>query len=337
MDSAQKQRPTQRLIDASRRPINYLRVSVTDRCNLRCRYCAPAEPRRIKREQLLTLEEIHRAVRIAVQLGIDKIRLTGGEPLVRKGIPDLIARLGQISEIQDIALTTNGTLLSRFGRQLRLAGLKRLNISLDTLDRAKFRNLTGSDSFDKVWDGIRDAVDLGFSPVKINTVVMKGFNDDEVRNLAELTLNNPFHIRFIEYMPIGTQPDLMQRHFVSIAKIREKLEELGRLQPVEPSIGDGPAQRFRYEGALGEIGLIGSMTAHFCGQCNRLRLTSTGNLRPCLLSDEEVNLIDALRSDAGDEEIRDIFLDVVAKKHPEHRLNFQCRRALRSQMFSIGG
>ena len=334
---AMQETQTPSLMDRSRRPINYLRISVTDRCNLRCRYCAPAEPKRIERENLLTLEEIHRLVRIAAGLGINKIRLTGGEPLVRKGITELIERLGRIEEIHDIALTTNGTLLSQFGRQLREAGLKRLNISLDTLDPARFRTMTGFDRFDKVWQGILLSEELGFHPIKINTVVMKGFNDDEVQKLAALTLKYPFHIRFIEYMPIGTRPDQAHQYSVSIAQIRNELEKTGKLLPVQHTRGDGPAVRFRYEGAPGEIGLIGSMTAHFCSQCNRLRLTSTGHLRPCLLSDDQVNVIDALRRGAGDDEIRQIFLDVVARKRPEHGLSFQCGQALQSQMVSIGG
>lgn len=325
------------LVDGSRRPINYLRISVTDRCNLRCRYCAPKGFRHIPRDQLLTLEEIHRLVRIAAGMGINKIRLTGGEPLVRKGVPDLIARLDGIEEIEDIALTTNGTLLTRYAERLRQAGLKRLNISLDTLDRDKFRQMTGQDGFDKVWEGIQTAARLGFAPIKINTVVMRGFNDDEVERLAELTLRYPFHVRFIEYMPIGTQPHLAHRHSVSIAEVRARLETRGELLPVQNNLGDGPAKRFRYADAPGEIGLIGSMTAHFCGQCNRLRLTSTGHLRPCLLSDDQVNVIDPLRQGAGDDEIRRIFMAVVRRKRPEHQLDFKSRQALQCQMVSIGG
>jgi cyclic pyranopterin phosphate synthase len=325
------------LIDAHRRPINYLRVSVTDRCNLRCRYCTPLEPNHVKREQLLTLEEIHRLIRIAAQLGMNKIRLTGGEPLVRKGIPELIQRIGQIKEIQDIALTTNGTLLPTYGERLRQAGLNRVNISLDTLDREKFRSLTGFDSFDKVWKGIMTAMDLGFDPIKINVVVMKDFNDQEIEDLARLTFRYPFHIRFIEYMPIGIKPYLVHQYSVTVTEIEKRLQKIGPLMPVQSSRVDGPAKRFRFQGAMGEIGLIGSMTAHFCAQCNRLRLTSTGCLRPCLLSDEQVDVMGALRGGADDEKIEKIFKDIVSQKKLKHHLNFDAQEALQSKMVNIGG
>lgn len=325
------------LVDSYHRRINYLRISITDRCNLRCRYCAPSAPRRIDRQNLLTLEEIHRLVTIGTRMGINKVRLTGGEPLVRKGVTSLIRNLAQLPSIKDVSLTTNGTLLSRFAQPLRDAGLKRLNISLDTLDREKFRRMTGFDSITKVWDGIMDAAALGFDPIKINTVVMKGYNDDEIETMALLTIKYPFHVRFIEYMPIGTQPHLSHHHFVSIDRIRRRLEKIGALARVQPGCADGPAQRFRFDNAKGEIGLIGSMSSHFCGTCNRLRLTSTGHLRACLLSDEQTNVIDPMRQGATDDELESLFLDVVSRKKREHQLSFQCQQSLHSHMVSIGG
>ena len=325
------------LQDSFQRQIRYLRISVTDRCNLRCRYCAPSAPERIDRRQLLTLEEIHRLVRVATRLGIHKVRLTGGEPLVRNGIVDLIGYLARLNDLQDIALTTNGTLLKRFGRPLKEAGLRRLNISLDTLDREKFRALTGVDLFDTVWEGIMTAAELGFAPIKINTVVMKGYNDDEIESLAQLSRRYPFHMRFIEYMPIGTRPDTVHAQFYPAARIRERLEAIGDLVPVEHAGFDGPAQRLRFRDGVGEIGLIASMSAHFCGTCNRLRLTSSGHLRPCLLSDEQVSILEPLRRGATDEELETIFLGVAAIKKREHLLSFNGHCGVRGQMVNIGG
>jgi GTP 3',8-cyclase len=329
--------PEHSLQDPFQREIRYLRISVTDRCNLHCRYCAPSQPERIDRHQLLTLEEIYRLVKIATRLGIRKVRLTGGEPLVRKGIVELIECLGRLSELEDIALTTNGTLLKRFGRQLKDAGLRRLNISLDTLDRERFRLLTGVDLFHTVWEGIMTAADLGFAPIKINTVVMKGYNDNEIEALAQLSRKYPFHMRFIEYMPIGTRPDMVHGQFYPAASIRERLEAIGDLVPVAHGGFDGPAQRLRFKDGLGEIGLIASMSAHFCGTCNRLRLTSSGHLRPCLLSDEQVSIIEPLRQGATDEELTAIFRSVAALKKREHLLSFNGPCGLRGQMVHIGG
>ncbi len=326
-----------RLQDSFQRDIRYLRISVTDRCNLRCRYCAPAAPERIDRRQLLTLEEIHRLVKVATSLGIRKVRLTGGEPLVRNGIIDLIGCLSGLKDLRDIALTTNGTLLKRFGRPLKETGLRRLNISLDTLDREKFRVLTGVDLFDTVWEGIMLAADLGFAPIKINTVVMKGYNDDEIESLAQLSRRYPFHMRFIEYMPIGTRPDTVHNQFYPAGRIRERLEALGDLAAIEHDGFDGPAQRLRFKDGVGEIGLIASMSAHFCGTCNRLRLTSSGHLRPCLLSDEQISIIEPLRRGATDQELETIFMHVASMKKREHLLSFNGHCGLRGQMVHIGG
>jgi cyclic pyranopterin phosphate synthase len=327
----------QQLQDAFNRHISYLRVSVTDRCNLRCRYCAPANPEHIARRDLLSLEEIYRLICIATRLGIRKVRLTGGEPLVRKGIVDLIGCLARKTELQDIALTTNGTLLSRFGSQLKEAGLRRLNISLDSLKSEKYSRLTGADLFHEVWTGIMKAAELGFAPIKINTVVMKGYNDDEIEALAHLSRRYPFHIRFIEYMPIGTQPHMVHKQFYPADLIRKRLEAMGEMVSVAHSGFDGPAQRFRFKDGIGEIGLITSMSAHFCGSCNRMRLTASGHLRPCLLSDEQINIIEPLRRGADDAELVGIFRSVAARKKPEHLLTFEGGCTLKGQMVRIGG
>lgn len=326
-----------RLVDSFQRSVSYLRISVTDRCNLHCRYCAPFNPLHLDREQMLSLEEIYRLAHIGTQLGITKIRLTGGEPLVRHGIIDFIERLSNLPGLQDLGLTTNGTLLAEKCVALKKAGLNRINISLDTLQRDKFRELTGADLFQQVWSGIMASAELGFQPLKINTVMMKGFNDNELEDIAALSLRYPFHIRFIEYMPIGTDPLAAERHFMSIADLEARLGRMGHLIPITAQDHDGPAQRFRFEGAPGEIGLIGSMSAHFCRTCNRLRLTAAGQLRPCLLSDDQVDIITPLRQGASDKDLEAIFIQAVASKRGEHRLTFGRDQILQTKMVSIGG
>lgn len=325
------------LVDSLHRPVNYLRFSVTDRCNLRCRYCAPSMPKRLASENLLSTGEIHRLVGIGVGLGITKIRLTGGEPLIRPGITGLVERLHQLSDIRDISLTTNGTMIAAKSIRLKQAGLRRINISLDTLDREKFRRLTGLDLFSEVWKGIMTSAEVGFDPVKINTVVMKDFNGDEIEAMAGLALKYPFHVRFIEYMPIGTDPASARRHFLSVEEIERRLSRMGRLIPVAHEKNDGPAVRYRFEGAPGEIGLIGSMSRHFCGSCNRMRLTAGGHLRPCLLSEDQVDIMTPLRSGATDEEIAALFVQALAKKRGEHGLGFTRNQVLPTKMVSIGG
>ncbi len=324
-------------MDSFARRVDYLRISVTDRCNLRCRYCAPAMPPPLDTDELLSLEEIYRLIRIGTGLGIRKVRLTGGEPLCRKGLDGLIRQVRTNSAIEDISLTTNATLLAGQAAALKEAGLGRINISLDTLDREKFTELTGADQFDRVWDGIMTATRMGFNPVKINTVVMRGFNDDEIEKLAELSLRYPFHLRFIEYMPIGTDPRTAKQYFLSIDAIRRHLGRLGTLVSIERSRLDGPARRYRFEGAPGEIGLIGSMSCHFCATCNRLRLTADGYLRPCLLADEQVDVKTPMRAGASDAVLASLFVRTIQQKHSEHRMSFSGDRKLRTKMVSIGG
>jgi GTP 3',8-cyclase len=331
-------KPTQMLTDRFHRVVSYLRLSVTDRCNLRCRYCAPSTPRRLERGQLLTLEEMNRLVGIGTMLGITKVRLTGGEPLVRKGIVALVEDLCRNERLKDISITTNGTLLAQYGPSLKKAGLTRMNISLDTLDPQKFYHLTGVDHFSTVWEGMMTALELGFAPIKINTVVMNGYNDDEIAQLARLALHYPFCMRFIEYMPIGIDAGRNQGYFLPMSEVKKIIEtQVGELTPVAHEGDDGPARRYRLEGGLGEIGLIGSMSSHFCATCNRIRLTAAGHLRPCLLSDTQVDILEPLRRGASDEELAAIFQHVAGMKKQEHQLTFSCTQALNSQMVSIGG
>ncbi len=325
------------LEDRHHRKLHYLRISVTDRCNLRCIYCVPRDTLpRLAHTDILRYEEILRIVRIGVSLGIDKVRITGGEPLVRKGLMGFLAQLAAISGIREVNLTTNAVLVGPFLEDLRAAGIQRLNISLDTLRRERFARLAGQDSFDQVWDNIRRACDLGFAPLKINVVAMRGINDDEFAEIAALTWKRPFQVRFIEYMPMGN-PRLNHDPFVSNEEVRRQIESLGKLEPVNRCAQDGPAERFRLAGAVGEIGFISPRTRHFCGDCNRLRLTASGHLRPCLLSDRELDIKTPLRRGAGDRELAEVFNRAARAKPSHHQLDTCCGKSVNSQMNAIGG
>ncbi len=324
-------------IDAYNRSISYLRISVTDRCNLRCVYCMPEHGIPLKpHHELLTFEEIARIVRAAASLGITKIRLTGGEPLARRGIVELVRMIASVPGIEDLAMTTNGTLLPAFARQLKEAGLQRVNVSLDTLKPERFRQITRGGNLEDVLKGIEEARKAGLTPIKINTVVLEGFNRDEVVDFACLTLEDEWHVRFIEVMPVGDEAESNLGKYVSMREVREDIEKaLGPLEPADLR-GNGPARYFRLKGAKGTIGFITPVSEHFCYQCNRLRLTSDGKLRPCLLSDFEVDIKTALRSGATDEELREIIKRAVRLKPERHNLeasSFPRGRA----MAEIGG
>jgi GTP 3',8-cyclase len=308
--------------DTYRREINYLRVSVTDKCNLRCIYCLPPEGiKSIPHDEILRLEEIEAIIRGAALAGIKKIRLTGGEPLVRKGLEGLIRRISSIPGIDDITLTTNGLLLPSQAAALKEAGVKRVNISLDTLKEERYREITRGGELAEAWKGIQSALDVGLSPVKINTVVIRDFNDDEVEAMARLTLGSPLHIRFIELMPIGTCNTWTEGRFVPAKEIMDKINRgIGTLHPVKMAEGDGPAKYYRFDGAEGTIGFITSMSEHFCESCNRLRLTSSGGLRPCLYDGREVDLKTPLRRGAGDREIADLIMSAVDLKPDRHHM-----------------
>jgi len=327
------------LIDSYNRPIRYLRISVTDRCNLRCVYCMPAcGIEQKEHEAILRYEEIVRVVEIAVAHGINSVRITGGEPLVRKGVVELVRMLAQIEGLEDLSMTTNGILLEEFAQPLAEAGLKRVNVSLDTLDREKFRRITRGGKLQKVWRGILAAEQAGLMPLKINTVVMRGVNEDEILDLARLSLDHPWHIRFIEWMPINYLPNLdfkeleQESFFVPVEIIYQKLIGLN-LEPVDGDRGYGPARLFRPQNGIGLIGIIAAVSEHFCDRCNRLRLTADGKLRPCLFSNEEIDLFSALRS--GDE-ILPLFLKAIKQKPGGHRLGIQPYHSSRN-MNEIGG
>jgi cyclic pyranopterin phosphate synthase len=309
------------LLDSWQRQINYLRVSVTDLCNLNCGYCSAASMLRLPRSEVLTYEEIQRLVQIAASLGISKVRLTGGEPLLRADLVELVRMISGIEGIDDISLTTNGVLLGKYTDDLKRAGLARVNVSLDTLKESKFREITGKDNLKEVLAGIEAARRAGLEPVKINMVVLPGINDDEIIDFARLTDNEGWHVRFIEFMPLV--PSQAQSFgTVPASEIQERIKKaLGNLEPHAGKTGNGPARYYRLPDSKGTIGFITPMTEHFCQSCNRLRLTSDGQLRPCLLDDDEVNLKEALRNGANTGELKRLIQQAVALKREQHDLN----------------
>jgi len=326
------------LMDNFSRKINYLRISVTDRCNLRCRYCMPEEGiPLISHEEILRYEEILRVTRLFGQLGIDKIRLTGGEPLARKGVLNLIRGISQIQEIGDLSLTTNGILLGKFAADLVRVGIKRINVSLDTLNREKFAYITKRDRFPQVRTGIEKAIDVGLSPVKLNVVAIKGFNDDEIIQFARLTMEKPLTVRFIEFMPTAGVDFWNRDHVLTVDRIKEKIGKLGPLIPVNSDERDGPAARFRFQGAAGELGFISPISSHFCKNCNRLRLTPDGKLRPCLFSDNEIDLKFHLRNHCSDEKLKDLLMTALRNKPKRHTIDTSLFRKCQRNMSSIGG
>jgi cyclic pyranopterin phosphate synthase len=308
------------LSDSFQRPINYLRISVTDRCNLRCVYCMPVggvQP--LSHDDILRYEEIDTIAQAAAEMGIDKIRLTGGEPLVRAGLPELVRMLAAIDSINDISLTTNGALLSRYAAELKAAGLNRVNISLDSLKPDRFKAITRSEAeLSDVLEGIEAAHKAGLEPVKLNTVVIAGVNDDEVLDFAEKTVNEDWHVRFIELMPLSG--DIKAPQFVAASDMKKTIERLGKLEPCLPSVGNGPAKYFRLPKAKGTIGFITPVSEHFCFNCNRLRLTADGKLRPCLLSAYEVDLKGPLRAGVGAEGLKRLIEEAVANKPQRHHI-----------------
>lgn len=325
---------------AGSRTINYLRISITDRCNFRCQYCAPAGPfEDIRHQDIARYEEILRITRLACELGITKVRITGGEPFVRKGIFSFIEDLSRIDTLEDISITTNGALLDKekIGKLIQ-CGVKRLNFSLDTLDPVKFESITGRNDFQKVWKAIQISHECGISPLKINAVALKGINDNEIGDFAALTLKYPFHVRFIEYMPMGDAPfqDAEQMLSDQIKAVVEKT--MGRLTPVKPSANDGPAKKYTLENAKGVIGFITPVSSHFCSSCNRLRLTSRGTLRPCLLNNYEKDILGPLRKGASDDDLKKILTTSLAQKPKSHSLPERTATDIPiSHMNSIGG
>jgi GTP 3',8-cyclase len=328
---------SRRLIDTFARTISYLRLSLTDHCNLRCIYCKP-EPGREKlpRCELLTFEELLRFTAVAVDLGIRKIRLTGGEPLLRRDILSFIRGLKAIDRLEDVRLTTNGVLLPELAGEIHKAGIDKINISLDTLQPERYRQITGSDCFHRIQAGINQVMALGFT-VKINVVMLKGINDDELLDFGRLTLSEPYQVRFIEFMPVGTGTAWNRKHYLPAREIKERLAGLAPLFPVTAGEMDGPARIYRYKGAAGSIGIISPIGDHFCDRCNRLRLTAEGKLRSCLLTDQEIDLKHILRGGGSDAAIGEAILQATLNKPKGHLLAENDCRNCHGQMSRIGG
>jgi cyclic pyranopterin phosphate synthase len=313
-----------------------MRISVTDRCDLRCIYCTERMLQRLTHYDILRYEEIERIVQAAARLGVKSLRITGGEPLVRPGVSQLVGLLSGVEGIQNITMTTNGTLLTRYARELKAAGLERVNVSLDTFQADKYKYITGSDKLKKVLEGIAAADKAGLTPVKINVVVMRGVNDDEILDFARKSIEDGWHVRFIEKMPLVGEGD-SSGGMVSIEEIMTAIQgEFGSLEPCQTKSGNGPAKYYRLPGAEGTLGFIGPVTDCFCATCNRFRLTADGGLRPCLLEDDEIDLKGPLRSGASIDELEQLMRQAAAIKRQHHRLNEDFSVSKR-KMWQIGG
>ncbi|GJQ58167.1 MAG: GTP 3',8-cyclase MoaA [Candidatus Scalindua sp. AMX11] len=312
------------MIDKNLRNINYMRISVTDLCNLRCTYCMPVQGANLlRKDEILSFEEILKVVKHGVGLGINKIRLTGGEPLVRKGIETLTKRIAELDGVNDIAMTTNGTFLKKFARTLKENGLSRFNVSLDTLRPDRFDEITRGGSLRHVLDGIEEVLDAGFQGTKINVVVIRGKNDDEIHDFVRYIFERRIELRFIELMASGWKNMVDEERFVPASEIKQQVEKIGELTPVKQRIGGGPATIYKIKGALGSLGFISAVSQPFCDKCNRVRLTSDGMLRSCLLSGGEVNVKEILRSDILDrtdlaEQLTNAFVQVTMMKPVIH-------------------
>lgn len=285
------------MIDGFGRRIEYLRISVTDKCNLRCVYCMPEEGLPwLRRDELLTYEEIATVVRSMATMGLRRVRLTGGEPLVRQDLPLLAEMISSVPGIEDLSLSTNAVLLAPMAADLRRAGVNRVNVSLDSLDPDRFDAIVRRPgSFHRVMEGLAAAEEHGFAPIKLNVVLMRGQNDHEVEAFAALTRDRPWHVRFIELMPTGSNLDLSAHHTVSCDEVLERLNRVEALEPAEGPTGNGPARYYRFPGAPGTVGVITPMSHTFCDRCNRMRLTADGQLRPCLFGHIQTDLRGPLR------------------------------------------
>lgn len=330
------------LVDNFSRTISYLRLSLTDRCNLKCRYCMPEDIKGglqvLRHDDLLRYEELLRIVNIVVKMGMNKIRLTGGEPLVRKGVMDFVDTLSKIDGLDEIRLTTNGVLLQEKAKGLFDAGIRKLNISLDSMRPDRFKTITGVDLFHKVWQGIETAENIGFD-VKINVVAMKGVNDDEFVDFARLAVERSFQVRFIEFMPVGNNSTWDKASYIRSTDLRNTIGAFGDLTPLAGCRMDGPARVYSLtmkNGQKGKIGFISPISHHFCDTCNRLRLTSAGRLRACLLHDREADLKSLLRNGASDKDLQELIRQTILDKPKGHTLA-QGRANCSGQMSRIGG
>jgi len=317
------------------REINYLRLSVTDRCNFRCQYCMPEEGiEKVSHEDILSYEEILKLIKAAANLGIDKVRLTGGEPLTRKGIPDLVEMISEVKGIEDLSMTTNGARLGEFAEDLAESGLDRVNISLDSVDPELFTKITRGGELNSVLSGIEAAENAGLNPVKLNTVIMKGLNDSEVNSLVEYAVSQDVVLRFIELMPMGEAAD-MAVDPTPLDEVRQEVEREWELKKVSGPRGNGPAEYYRVKrgSEAGRIGFIFPISHNFCDNCNRIRVTSRGNVRPCLARDEQYEL--NVEKGTTVASLQDQLREVITKKPHGHR--WEEEQATAGEMSEIGG
>jgi cyclic pyranopterin phosphate synthase len=333
------QQTDNRLIDTFGRVHDNLRISVTDRCNIRCFYCMPEEnPVYVDRRQLLSFEEIERFVRIVVPMGVSKIRLTGGEPLVRRGLPELVRKLLTVAGVRDLALTTNGILLVEQAESLYEAGLRRINIHLDTLDRERFHAITRRDGFDKVIEGLFRCKQLGFHPIKLNAVAARGTIDDDIVPLAQFAREHDIEVRFIEYMPLDAANRWERDKVLFAQEILDRISaDILPLVAVPDQDPRAPATEFTFQDGVGRIGIIASVSQPFCMSCNRIRLTSDGKIRNCLFAVDEFDVRDVMRSGGSDSEIADIVRNAVLAKWEGHEINTSRFIKPSRPMYAIGG
>jgi len=324
-------------IDRFGRNVHYLRISLTDKCNLRCTYCMPENMIFRPTAELMQDDELLRLVQLFARLGFDKFRLTGGEPTVRLGVVNLVRQIAAVPGVNYLSMTTNGVLLKKLVRPLKAAGLQRVNVSLDTLDAGRFNKITRRGKFNDVWDGILEAEQAGLTPIKLNAVVVRGFNDCDVVDLARLTYEHPWQMRFIEMMPFAGATDFQQSQVVKAEEMQEKIvAQLGPLELINDGVLDGEARIYRLPGAQGELGFISSVSLPFCATCGRARLTADGKLRLCLLRENEVDLLTPLRQGATLEDLRQVIVDGIWHKPWGHGLA-DGEVALNRVMSEIGG
>jgi GTP 3',8-cyclase len=327
--------PNKLLTDEFSRTISYVRVSVTDRCNLRCKYCVDGNFSFVPHDDILRYEEIIHFVHLVESLGVSKVRLTGGEPLTRRGIASLVRDISALPGIDDVSLTTNGVFLGERVLELKEAGLKRVNVSLDTLKKDRFAFITGVDALDQVLMSLKKTTSAGLKPIKINTVIIAGFNDDEILNFAELAYRWAFQVRFIEFMPFGDTSLWDRSRIVTSETIRGVINEVYPLRPSQEQ-GRGPALTFSMEGSEGKIGFISPLSSHLCATCNRIRLTARGTIRPCLFSETEFDIKTLMRSGMTDEELKERIRQTVKAK-PEKRVESGIMKKCQRSMRDIGG
>jgi len=327
------------LIDSFNRKHTNLRISVTDQCNFRCIYCMPEDMQFMEDEKIMTFDEILHLTQIFADLGINKIRLTGGEPLVRRGLPELVRRLWQIDGIKDISLTTNGIGLVKQAKALYDAGLRRINVSLDTLNEEKFLQMTRRKALSKVLEGLEVAQRCGFNPIKLNAVAMRGFSDDEIVDLVTFARENSYELRFIEFMPLDGDDIWGRNMYLSGKEIAEKINAVYQIETAQSNGASkhDPAKRYHFKDGVGDVGIIASVSEPFCENCNRLRLTADGQLRTCLFSVTEIDLLGPLRARDSDSHIAELIIDAVKQKEAGHQINAANFVKPKRNMSMIGG